>query len=742
MTLHIMIGEVLSHYQIVSEAGSGAMGRVYEARDRRLNRSVALKVLHADEVTGSRRRRFVREAQAASRLSHPGLVAIYDVGSQNGCDFIVMEWVRGRTLRERMDEGPLTLSEALDCCRQLADAVAAAHAAGIIHRDLKPRNVMVDDAGRLKVLDFGIAKADPILEAGTLSTDPSTLTEEGATPGTLAYMSPEQSLGEALDARSDIFSFGVVAYEMLTGVRPFQGLHVAVLVQRLVFQDPEPPSRFRPEIPPELDALVLKALAKHPEDRHPDMTDLSAELAAVQVPTISHPASRGLEPAPRLVPRLMAWLAGITLVLTLGLGTVATGVLPIPGNAGRDGSQPLEGASSSPTLPPSPYELYQQGLLLLERYDRAGYIDRAIQRFRDAIRADEEYAPAHSGLARAYWRQYRLQRDPVWLHKARDSAHHAFELDPHLSHARISLARIRIERGELEAARRELERLRGLDPANAEIPAALADVATREGELQEAISLLTEALGLDPGDWELHAELGIAQRNAGNLAAAEDAFLRSVEQVPDNAFAYRNLGGIYFHQERYEEAISSLQRSLGIRPTAVGYSNLGTVYFFRGFYRDAAAAFEAAAELGANTYQIWANLGDAYRQIPGKREEAATSFRRAIQLLRQELETRPEDAEARSRMALYLARLGHVEQALAEIARLETSPRPSAPTLYRTAVTYELAGERDRALEALGLALNEGYSLEEILHEPDLIGLRQSIGFHRLAVRFAEELPS
>jgi len=742
-----MIGETLSHYEIRELAGGGGMGRVYRAWDRRLDRTVALKLLHPErQADPHRRRRLLREARACSRLSHPGIVSVHDIGRDRGLDFIVMEWVRGRTLDELIPEGGLPASEAVSYALQLADALAAAHGAGVIHRDLKPRNVMVGEGGRVKLLDLGVARVEPVLDQETLAGDSTDLTDDGVSPGTLAYMAPEQALGEPVDARSDVFGLGLLLYEMLTGSRPFRGGGLAAQVRQLVLADPPPLVGVKPDLDPALEELVDRALAKRPEDRFQDMTSLASALRGLEVGAGEGRAPGG---APRrrrkprrsvVVPALLA--LGLVVAAShdrlgeLGLG-VTPGTIEAASRAGLGG----EGDQAPGGELRTPYELYSEGSRLLERYDRKGNIERAIGRFEEAIRLDETYAPAHSGLARAYWREYRLLRDPVWLDRAFASARRALDLDPHLTHARVSFARVRISRGEVREARGELETLRRLDPDDTDVLAALAEVATVEGRRQDAVELYQAAIRLRPKDWWLQSELGIAWSRLGEIGAAEAAFEKSIELVPDNAYARRNLGGIYFFQGRYGEAISELQESISIRPTGVAYSNLGTIYYFQGYYREAASAFEAARRLGANGYQLWANLGDAYRQIPGREEEAELSLRRAVQLLGRDLTTTPDDMEAKSRMALLLAKLGYTERSLEEIAGVEPLQQRSAATIYRVAFAYELGGRRDLALDALELALERGYPPEEVRKEPELTRLREDVAYHRMMTRFDPQPP-
>jgi serine/threonine protein kinase len=220
-----MIGTRLSHYTISARLGEGGMGVVYRAVDSRLNRTIALKVIASDAVADpDRKRRFIREARAASALNHPNIVTIHEIDEVDGVDFLVMELVDGQTLERLIPDGGLPVTQALDYAIAIAAALNAAHGAGIVHRDIKPANVMVADSGQIKVLDFGIAKLlDRIAEEGDQTTTGTVATQAGVTIGTLRYMSPEQAQGQPVDARSDVFSLGAVLYEMLAGRPAFAG---------------------------------------------------------------------------------------------------------------------------------------------------------------------------------------------------------------------------------------------------------------------------------------------------------------------------------------------------------------------------------------------------------------------------------------------------------------------------------------------------------------------------------------
>ena len=283
-SIEIGRGAWLGPYEVVALVGEGGMGRVYRARDPRLGRDVALKVLNASREGGVSTERFGREARAASALNHPNIVTIYDIGDAGGVAFIAMEYLSGGSVRERLAEGRIPLDEALDLAAQVAQGLAAAHARGVVHRDLKPGNIMITADGRAKIVDFGLAK----LEARTGSPDRAAhaagepLTAAGAIFGTAAYMSPEQATGRPADYRSDLFSFGAVLYELVTGQRPFDRASGGETVAAILKEQPAPASRLNPLVPPPLEWAIDRCLAKDAANRYESTRDLARDLKAVR----------------------------------------------------------------------------------------------------------------------------------------------------------------------------------------------------------------------------------------------------------------------------------------------------------------------------------------------------------------------------------------------------------------------------------------------------------------------------
>ena len=366
-----MIGRTISHYQVTEQLGAGGMGQIFKARDPRLNRTVAIKALSGNAVGDpERRRRFVQEARAASSLNHPNIITIHDILSDSDTEYMVMEYVAGKTLGELIPPGGIGVEKTLRYGVQIADALAAAHAAGIVHRDLKPGNVMVTESGLVKILDFGLAK----MSLGTL-TDEAQLTEatktigapltvEGSILGTVSYMSPEQAQGGKIDARSDIFSFGSLMYEMVTGNKAFPGPSPIATLTAILRDEVRPIRDAAPDCPPELEEIIGRAMRKAPADRWQSMQEIHTVLGGLRqkfesgilhASMIAPPAKKPSRKRPLGAIALGIVVAAIVMVIVaVGGWLYSTRHVHVPASNPTVQSAPAAAVPSAPGDKPSP----------------------------------------------------------------------------------------------------------------------------------------------------------------------------------------------------------------------------------------------------------------------------------------------------------------------------------------------------------------------------------------------------
>ena len=732
------------------------MGAVWQAWDERLKRPVALKQIHPDMVGNPRHReRFRREAEAVARLNHPAIVRIYDLVETDAGDWMVMELVDGQTLQSLLDTGPCDPRQAIHLGREIAEGLAEAHRHGFVHRDLKAANVMVTPSGHAKILDFGVAKQTrPEAQETTLSAP-------GTVVGTTYAMSPEQALGLPVDSRSDLFALGSLLYEMVTGVAPFRADTKSATLARICSLRQPSASSLRPEMSQTLSDLIDYLLEKDPAHRPQSAEDVTVTLDVLAGSRASqsqasgggfavdgettlvegyrasaHRRDSGSQQPPsrprartdahlsletswsRLpaVRRTSLW-AGLILALVVASGYVLT----------------------RKAAPLDSYFLYRDGLEHLSRYDRKGNLDQAIEDFQKILAQDDHHAAAHAALAKAYWlKLVDESRDPIWLGRALSMAHRAVELDDDLAMAWVSLGLANHEAGKIDESAQDFNRALRLEPLNADAYYGLGRVYEAQKKIPEAEAAHRKAIAIRP-DSMYYDELGGLYYRTGRMPEAISAFRKSIERSPGSFYGYRDLGAAYYAQGDLDRAATQFQKALQIQPDSTLYGNLATLYFAQGFYQQAAETFEKALAMpgGANSYFQWGNLGDACRWAPGKKERSREAYLRGIQLIREELRKKPENVTLHSRLALYLAKRGDRNEALAELARLETTAGKDPRARYRMLVAYEVIGARDKALAALSQALRGGFPIEEIRLDPELLDLRADPRYHDLLATFS-----
>lgn len=377
-----MIGKTISHYRILEKLGGGGMGVVYRAEDTRLHRSVALKFLQEDtRGDAAALERFRREAQAASSLNHPNICTIYDIGEEGGSAYIAMEFIDGRTLKHRIEGRSMRLAEVLDVGIAVADALAAAHARGIVHRDIKPANIFISGSGQTKVLDFGLAKyaaeQQHVRDNSQTNSIPTAaenmqLTSPGTAVGTVAYMSPEQAMGEELDGRTDLFSLGIVLYEMATGRQAFSGATTAAVFDAILHRTPAAPRKLNPQLPPRLEAILDKALEKDPKLRYQSASDLRVDLQRLKRESDSHVAVQADESQSERMPWVTASATSVQQTQKKWIPIAAASLLTLALTAGAYWAGERQGLSHSITPPTYRQLTFRGGTIRMARFASDG----------------------------------------------------------------------------------------------------------------------------------------------------------------------------------------------------------------------------------------------------------------------------------------------------------------------------------------------------------------------------------
>jgi serine/threonine-protein kinase len=729
-----MEGRTLLHYEIREKLGQGGMGAVYKARDTRLGRAVAIKILPpAESADPKGRARFLREARAASALNHPNIVTVYEVGAAEGIDFIAMEYIAGRTLAGLLAAQGLAPGVVFRYGLQMADALAQAHGAGIIHRDLKPGNVMITESGLVKILDFGLAKIfwSERGEDDQTATVEAPLTAAGAIFGTINYMSPEQASGKEVSVHSDVFSFGIILYQMITGVHPFDAKNQLATLSNIISVNPVPIRELRRDAPVELERAVHLALEKDPRER-PTMAELRDDLeraarlstswldVATSIPS-TPPAGHasGGSRSSRSLRLHLRRKRRRYLIAATSLAALAAALVPFTlWNFGTGRPTPLTRSAGAS------FEQYQKGRKLLERPDRKGNVEEAIETFTAAVDSNPDSAAAYAGLADAYHAMNNLNRDPQWIRMARDAARKGVQLNPDLAVARVALGKVEMASGDNGKAETELLRALEIDNRNAAAHRWLGAIYAFRDESDKAEEYYRRAMELAPAEWQPASELGVYLFKKAKYAEAVDLWSQAVRLAPDHSMLYRNLAGAYHMLDRTDDAATQLQKALEIEPTPPAYNNLGTLRYFQGRYPEAVRAFEKAVELRGDHYLYWGNLGDAYRWSPGLKEKAPPAYARAIELARERLAAKPDDVDLRSSLAVYHVKKGDAASARHEIEQAGKQPRRTAGSYFKEGVVRELLGEREGAIQALAKAIGAGYAMREIREEPELSSLR------------------